>query len=475
MNVDEIHYMPPASPPPETYMQIEPKRSRKKRDRYPEPDVSSAAHRQTQWSEHDLAPALIQHAPGSSLEMMKEIKHLQMELENAKMQNDILNKKLMMMAETAQAFTQLQQYMQHLKLLPDSTQAQTKEMVVGNPRTLSTADLKKLEPYGAFRDACVRYHGTPIVLFDLSQPTPLVALANDSFNDLFSTDAVQKPWVTFIAPPYLERTKHILNDASLRAKEAVKFPQVYKDAAQSTFVAIDIHRFFVVPSPATGRMMLMDLVFILRNSQLPYPASDDYTYWQIPVNEFGPVDLQSHNAFTVPSPAHQAKAIANSLTASTGITVPAAGLDTDPDSPIGASHHHNIDILSSPEVVDVTTPPQDGFPILDYSSNAGKTISASPLDPPGWLEMMESTGNWNSEWNAGWAHPPSTSAHPSVVELSSPSSPAHSAGVASSNGHPDPIPFSLFSSTADLSPLMQSSSDAIPPSPFDNLDDVGQL
>lgn len=454
MDTGHSFVMPPPSPPPESYMQVQPKRPRKKRDRYPEVDVSAGANRQTNWTEHDLAPARIQHTTPTTLDMMKEIKHLKMELENAKKQNDVLNKQLLRMAEGAAAFNQLQQYMQHLKLLPEGTQAQTKDLVVGGGTRapLTATDLKRLEPFGAFRDACVRYPGMPIVLFDLSQPIPVVALANDAFDEMFGTKADHKPWVTFIAPAYLERTKHILFSA-YQYHDAVKFVQVYRDVAQNPFLALDFHRFWIVQQP-NGHRTIMDLVCISRNPQLNYPEVDDRTFWKATLNENGIVDMSSF-------PSHSKHAV-SSLTASTGITIPQDS-HSDPSFHFGPK----IDILQSPNVTEVTTPPQDPFPTDEFNSG-GKTISSSPLDSPGWFEMTEPPWAPSSDWHSSWPAPHSSSA-PTIEELSSPTSPTFQIPTQTQYAT---SPFrGLFTNSGDIPMPMLTSSDSILPPTFDELDD----
>jgi len=408
-DVQHAVVFPSSSPPPETYMDIPPKRSRKKRDRYPEArhgagvagaTVSSGKSGAQQWQEHDLAPARISGSHPTRIEMMREIQQLRHELDNAKRQNDMLNMKMMRMAESAHVLNQLQQYMSHLKIaLPDAA-SQTKDVVVGAPnaqstsKTLTNAELKNLSPYAAFRDACVRYPGMPIVLFDLSTHIPVAILANEAFNSLFSTDAGNKPWVTFIAPTYLQRTKLLLNTASQHCA-AMRFVQVYKDANQNEFVALDIHRFFATTSSTTGSRTFMDLVFLIHVSQLPYPTPEDLTYTPVAVID-GQIDLSQlfsssssstsyaptssghlSSSFPKPSSLGSSGGIAFHPSESGGLYDPDLNLPYEFGDPFAfvpsssspsASISSRIDDISSPSVVEVTTPPQD-LPLGSPSSH----------------------------------------------------------------------------------------------------------
>jgi hypothetical protein len=375
--------------------------------------------------------------------MMSEISHLRMELDSARKQNDLLNRKLMRMAEGAHILNQLQQYMAHMKILPPET-TQALSTHVNTSSNMTPVELEKFAPYAAFQDACMRYHDMPIVLFNLSQPIPVVALANEAFNSLFSTEAVNKPWISFISPAYLERTKQLLNNAA-QHHAAVKFVQVYRDAMQKQFVALDVHRFYSIMNPSTNQRITMDLVFLVRSSQLTVPRTDDLMYWKAPLNESGQVDgLQS---FTIPTTGGSTATaawgkphIASSLTSSTGILLEPEMRDFSGDK---FGKGLQIDELSSPSVVEVTTPPQDQE---QYYSSIDGTYHVDPYleDPSRWEvpdqwvssspnHMMTSSGGFGASTGLAGG-----STHSGSVTIEEYSSPTGSPGFPSASTRPSP-------------------------------------
>lgn len=469
-----------ASPPSETYMEIEAKRPRRKRDRFPKLQQESGDNYKsgidgTKWSDRDLVPALL-NTPNNR-DLLKEIARLRLELEASKQQNDILNKKLLLMAEGANVLNQLQQYMTHMKILPpsvDQGMAVSKELSVHNTLShLSPAELKNMTPFAAFRDSCVRYPHLPIALFNITQSSPVVAVANDSFNRLFSVDDAQgQPWVHFIAPTHLERTKQLLFRA-LSEHEAIKFVQVYKQPSQKLFLALDVHRFFRISGAPFGSLSptVMDLVFIVTGAHLKYPPPEDYTFWRAPLNDQGLVgDLQAFaDPATAPPASHSTSTSSSThsfeygtgnsssssahpidhLTSSTGISfVPSApdGAAPGVSNGVNSGVSSRIDIFPSPSAEDISSPSIDrqyDGSIAPMPPGTSPRLSASPLDPNPWLnyntpEYVQTTwGDANSaagyaDWmqaSGGISLPPhpshiDPSAHHYVPTMTPPSTPS---------------------------------------------------
>lgn len=490
--------MPPASPPPESYMEVKAKRPKKKRDRYPELQNETPVFGSGVRSDRDLV-VRAGNTP-SSMDLMNEIKFLRAELESARKQNDLLNSKLIRMAEGTAVLNQLQQYMTHMKILPstaehDQTLAVSKEVAINHKlRQLSPTEIANMAPFGAFRDACTRHPNLPIALFNLSLPTPVVVTSNDAFNNLFSTDShVSKPWVHFIAPSHLERTKQLLFRA-FTEHEAIRFVQVYKGPGQKQFLALDVHRFFSLYTPSGTQMM--DLVFLITRPDLKYPHPDDLTFWKAPLNDQGVIILDSvAPTITGSLDAH----VAETLTSSTGISFEHNGAATfhDPSSNSGFSHFgaipsssssNRIDILPSPSVTEVTTPPQD--PISTSSvMNASPRLSASPLDNNSWMnetgpngEFGTNSGTWYdpnsttwqpSDWSAmnmsgsipipayGFAPSPAPSSESRIEDLTSPSSPGYAVPTTPSN--------------TPVAPSGDAAMNVVPPTGFNGLTASGEI
>lgn len=417
--------MPPASPPPESYM-LAPNNNAKRQKRARSEQQNDTHASSSRGSERDLV--VLAPSAAHSREYFDEVKFLRAELEKARTQNDLLNKKLMRMAEGAAVLNQLQQYMQHLKILPSSYEEQqalavSKELAVhhGQSHPLGPAEMQNMAPFGAFRDACTRYPHLPIALFNLSLPTPVVVLANEAFNTLFATDARSRPWIHFIAPSHLERTKQLLFRA-LSEHKAIRFVQVYKGPSQKQFVALDMHRFYQLPASssfaASSGPQIMDLVFLVTGTKLPIPPADDFTFWIAPLNDQGIIAMDSS---AVSYPGGSESYIADSLTSSSGISFEPYG-DTHVATTSNSGMSHNfgngasssrIDILNSPSVTEVTTPPQDHineFTDLGAHSsvmNASPRMSASPLDSGSWMATSGPSGEYGGAW-----YDPATTAAP---------------------------------------------------------------
>lgn len=415
------HLMPPASPPPESYMEIKPKRPRKKRDRYPELQSDSNSTAVTARSDRDL---VVRAAPTvSTMDMMSEIKFLKAELAKANTQNDILNKKLLRMAEGTAILNQLQHYMQHLKILPgtidtDQALAISKELIHHSAqRPLASTEMQNMSAYGAFLDACNRYPHLPIALFNLSLPTPTVILSNDAFNALFATDARSKPWIHFIEPSYLARTREILFRANTNDYDAIQFVQVYK-GFQKPVYALDMHQFYKLQPSASSLVagaQTVDLVFLVPNANLKKPAADDLTFWKAPLNDQGLIRVDGINAISNSSDPY----LADALSSSSGISIERDGNGSmHPVTSSNSGMYHfapssnRIDVIASPSVAEVTTPPQDAD--THFSGNGSvmsvsPRISGSPLDSGSpWMHSGAPTEGYGP--NSGVWYDPSSSA-----------------------------------------------------------------
>lgn len=423
------HYpiTPPASPTPDSFMPNAKRHKGKRGHQQQQTDAPAAASKS---SDRDL----VVRAPSAvhSLDLIDEVKFLRAELEKSRIQNDKLNKKILRMAEGAAVLNQLQQYMHHLKILPSSYEEQqalavSKEVALhhGQQRPLGPAEMQNMAPFGAFRDACTRYPHLPIALFNISLPTPVVVLANETFNTLFATDARSRPWIHFIAPSHLERTKQLLFRA-LSDHDAIRFVQVYKGPSQKQFLALDMHRFYQLPPTAnfgsSSVPQIMDLVFLVTNPNLKYPPADDFTFWKAPLNDQGIIAMEGSSvSFANASDSY----IADSLTSSSGISFEPYGNDTHAATSsnsglslnFGSSPPSNrIDILNSPSVTEVTTPPQDHISeFTDMGAhtsvmNASPRMSASPLDSTSWMATSGPTGEYGI--NSGAWYEPTTSTSP---------------------------------------------------------------
>lgn len=420
-NPDQNYLIPPPSPPPEAYMPLAPKRSKKR-----EHPSSSHAHAPTTTATMDLARREVSR----ERDMAAEIKHLRMELESAKKQNDILNRKLMMMGEGAQVISQLQQFMSHLQILPEPTTQALSTTKGTTP--MPTSQLKQFAPFAAFRDACNRYRDLPIVLFDLtSSANPEVALANDAFNALFQiSDSMRRPWIHFISPLYLQRTATLLKKASLQYL-AVKFVQVYQ-TNQTQFVALDVHHFFHVHLPHS-RQALMDLVFIIRLPQdmIPMPSTTDFMVWPVSLDENGQItDLPSLTNFGSLWDGSNSRGASSSmshvtsgLSSSTGIAmIPDASDFEDTSfgiSGAGPGRGPTINELVSPSVVEVSTPPQDN---LRMDVGVDRMLSASPLDPSPVTWTEQDWNDPNAAWkdSPAWGYTDTSAGNMNVEDVSSP-------------------------------------------------------